>query len=373
MFDSSDKNLNKLVNDKISFYVDNKICKLCGNILRFEVYCYKCYAGQCNDKNGDNLDNKIEKYIHSLSYVDLSSLLSSVRQSHVNNCIELGKAKRKVKSISDLYSSFTKVVKTNIFGSYGDLYKYAKRNIDTLFKNNKFSDKLEIKIDNILSSSKCVFSTELHNYEYDKQLFIAKTIENVKSLMETDIKERTKDHIPSSKLGKYMRYTKQTDGTLNQGKKYAYGKIIDVLDKINFKDHNIQIVQFFREFLIRDIVEGEIMFLDGLIFLKISNNQYHPIVLELDDKTHDKLVEPKYRLNDLAKNIFCKKNGISIIRLDTVKFTLEVIVRILQVISTSKQAKLVAKKSYYDERIKHFDKLCNTYDLLCLVNEPTKS
>jgi hypothetical protein len=160
---------------------------------------------------------------------------------------------------------------------------------------------------------------------------------------------------------------------LNQGKKYAYGKIIDVLDKINFKEHNIQIVQFFREFLIRDIVEGEIMFLDGLIFLKISNNQYHPIVLELDDKTHDKLSEPKYRLNDLAKNIFCKKNGISIIRLDTVKFTLEVIVRILQVISTSKQAKLVAKKTFSDERIKHFDKLCNTYDLLCLVTEPTKT
>ena len=367
MFESSDKVLNKLVNKKILFHIENKTCRICGNILRFEVYCYKCYKE--NDKDGEKLDIKIEKYIHSLSYVDLSSLLSSVRQSHVNNCIQLGTSKRKVKSISDLYGSFTKEIKTNIFASYGDLYKYSKRNIDTLFKNDKFSDKLEIKIDNTLKNITCIFSTELYNYEYDKQLFSTKTIENIKSLMEIDIKERTKDHIPSAKLGKYMRSTKKTDGSVNQGKKYAYGKIIDILDKINIKDHSIEIIQFFREFLIKDIVEGETMFLDGLIFLKIGEKKYHPIVLELDDTTHDRLTDPKYRLNDLAKNIFCKKNGISIIRLDTIRFTLEIIVRILKVIVKSKKAKLVAKKTYSDERLKHFDKLCNTYDLLCLVTD----
>ena len=367
ILESSDKRLNKIVNNKFAF---PKKCPHCKRPLKFEVYCYKCY----NKSNKDigKLDNKIEKYVHSMSYTDLSSTLSSVRQSHVNSCILLGKKKRSVKSVADLHHSFVKKINPKVFKSYKELYNYSKKNSDTLFKNKKFAKKLLIKIGDVLLSSSSVFATDYHNYEYDKQLFIAKTIENVKSLMETDIKERTKDQVPSAKLGKYMRFTKKTDGTINQGKKYAYGKMADVLEKINEKEHGIEIMQVFREYLLKDVVKGEKMFLDGLIFLRINRKYYHPIVLELDDATHDWLSDPKYRLNDLAKNIFCKKNGISMVRLDTVNFNLPTIVRILQVLSNSKRPKLAAKKTYEKERLEHFEKLGNTYDLLDLVTKTKK-
>lgn len=356
-----------LINNKFE-NIFTGYCRYCNKKLIYEIYCYKCIKKI--NKYIDSIDNNIEIYINSLSYTTITSILSSIRQLHADNCFILGKKKKQIKSISDLYFSFMKEINTlPLFDSYKDLYEYSKNNLNNLFKNDNFEKKLKIKIDNELKSTSNIFSTDLYNYEYDKQLFIVKTIENIKALMELLAKEKIKEQIPYAKLGKYMRTTKKTDSTLNQGKLYAYGKILDVIKEINTKEHNIKIIQVFREFLLKDIVKGENMFFDGLIFLQIDNNTYHPIVIELDDMTHDKLTESKYRLNDLGKNIFCKKNGISLIRLDTVKFNLKIIVKILKVIASSKKAKLVTKANYEDERIKHFNNLSNTYDLLNLITK----
>jgi hypothetical protein len=358
-----------LINNKFE-NIFTGCCRFCNKKLTYEIYCYKCIKKI--NKYIDSIDNNIEIYINSLSYTTITSMLSSIRQLHADNCFLLGNKKKQIKSISDLYFSFMKEIKHTLplFDSYKDLYDYSKNNLNNLFKNDNFGKKLKIKIDNELKSNSNIFSTDLYNYEYDKQLFIVKTIENIKALMELLAKEKIKEQIPYAKLGKYMKTTKKTDGTINQGKLYAYGKILDVLKEINTKEHDIQIIQVFREFLLKDIVKGENMFFDGLIFLKVINERtYHPVVIELDDMTHDRLTESKYRLNDFGKNIFCKKNGISLIRLDTVKFNLKIIVKILKVIASSKKAKLVTKATYEDERIKHFNNLSNTYDLLNLITE----
>ena len=106
------------------------------------------------------------------------------------------------------------------------------------------------------------------------------------------------------------------------------------------------------------------MYFDGLFFMKEPNNKYHPVVIELDDKTHDLLIKPKYRLNDLAKNIFCQKNNISIIRLNTKDFNSLLFEKILNIIKKSKKAKFVASKFFEKERIEHFKLLSNTFDLI---------
>jgi hypothetical protein len=350
-----------LINNKFdNIFTGN--CRFCNKTLIYEIYCYKCIKK--NNEYIDSIDNKIEIYINSLSYTTITCILSSIRQLHADNCCILGKKKQQLKSISDLYFSFIKnIKKPTIFPSYKDLYLYAQKYINTLFKNDNFSKKLLIEIGR--EKTNCIFTTDLYNYEYDKQLFIVKTYENIKSLMETLIKTKTKEQLPYSKLGRYMRTTKKTDSSINQGKLYAYGKILDIIK--NVENNDVRIIQVFREFLIKNIVDGEVMFFDGLLFLQVSQTQYHPVVIELDDTTHNKLNDSKYRLNDIAKNIFCKKNGISIIRLDTISFNLKTITKILKILTQSSKAKLVAKSTYNDERIEHFTKLSNTYDLVNLI------
>jgi hypothetical protein len=339
-------------------------CPFCKASIPYEIYCYKCY----NKINiyGEKMDMDMEKYIKKTSYIELNTMISKVRQAH-NNCITvLSRKKKMMKSLGVYSASFNDNVKIELFKSYKKLHEYSKKNINTLFNNKKFNKKLLIKIDLELKSEKNIFATDKYVYEYDRQLFLTRTVGNLKSVIETVMKNKMKNHKPGGKTGNYMRYTKRKDGTLNQGKKYAYGKILDIIDSIKDK---VPIIQVFREYKIKDLVKGETMFFDGLLFIKVSKKEYHPIVIELDDKTHDRLHDSKYRLNDLAKNIFCKKNGVSMIRLDTVDFNKKILLKILNVILKSKNAKLAAMKNYESKRIEHFNKLTKTYDMLEFLNK----
>lgn len=338
-------------------------CPFCKKTIQYEIYCYKCYE-KINKRN-EKMDDEIETCIENMSYLDLNSIVSKVRQAHRDCITELSRKKKLMNSLSVYSSTFTENVKNQLFASYKKLFEYSKDNLNTIFNNKKFKKKLLIDMDLELRTEKEVFATDKCVYDYDKQLFLLRTVENIKSMVETVMKNKMKNHKPGSKVGNYMRYTKRTDGTLNQGKKYAYGKMIDIISEIKDK---IPILQVFREFKIKNLVQGETMFFDGLIFLKIDKRRYHPIVLELDDKTHDRLKDSKYRLNDLAKNIFCKKNGVSMIRLNTVDFNKKILLKILTVILKSKTAKLAAMKSYEDKRKDHFNKLSGTYDLLALIS-----
>ena len=359
-----DVTLNNLVDDKIKL-CDK--CPVCKKQMVYEVYCYTCFGKHPHNINNifEQIDSKIESYIKSLSYMDLNSLVGDVRCVHKNCCNELFNKKRYVKSLGGLRHNFDKKVIFTLFDSYKELVTYAQENIDTMFTNRGFEKKLTITIDPELKEIESIFATDIYSYNYDKQLFITKTIENIKSLIETTMKDRLKNYDPNTKLARYMRYTKKTDGSLNQGKKYAYGKIMDIINEIN----DDRIIQVFREFKVKNLVTGENMFIDGMIFIKTANkNKYHPIVIELDDNTHDLLVDSKYRLNDLAKNIFCKRNGISMIRIDTSDFTADLLKKILNVIYESKYAKLAAMKNFSCDRLEHFNKLVNTYDLLKFIN-----
>lgn len=353
-------------NDRIKKIIYEKInmcgyCEICKCDIPYEVYCYKCYDS-INEKIS-NIDDKLDKLIDSMSYLDLNSLVSEIRQLHKTCCQDLFRVKRLTRGLSCLHKTFTESVKIEIFKSYKKLNDYAKRDLEWVFNNKKFKKKLELKFNLSLIDAKSVFTTDEVNYNYDKQLFITKIIENLKAMIEISMKSKARSHNPNSKTGKYMRFTKKGDGTLNQGKKYAYGKILDIIKTVNDDD----IIQVFREFKIKNIVKGSTMFLDGLVFLKIAKNTYHPIVIELDDKTHDRLTEPNFRLNDLAKNIFCKKNGISIIRIDTIDFDENIFSKAINVIKNSSKAKLVAMKDYKERRISHFNKLENTYEYIKLM------
>jgi len=359
-----DVTLNNLVGDKIKL-CDK--CPVCKKHMVYEVYCYKCFGENPQGINTvfGKIDDKIESYIKSLSYMDLNSLIGDVRCVHKNCCNELFNRKRYLKSLGGLRYNFDKKVIFTLFDSYKELLIYAQENIDTIFTNKGFEKKLLITIDPELKDADSMFATDKYSYDYDKQLFITKTIENIKSLIEITMKDRLKNYDPTTKLARYMRYTKKTDGTLNQGKKYAYGKILDIIKEIN----DDRIIQVFREFKVKNLVTGENMFIDGIIFIKSDNkNKYHPVVIELDDKTHDLLVDSKYRLNDLAKNIFCKRNGISMIRVNTSDFNADMLRKILNVISGSKHAKLAAMKNFASDRLEHFNKLVNTYDMLQFIN-----
>jgi len=359
-----DKTLNDLVNKKIKLC--NK-CPLCKKDMIYEVYCYTCFGKNPQNINSifDKIDTKIEDYIKSMSYIDLNCIVGDIRQVHKNCCSELFNKKRYLKSLGGLRYNFDNKVVFTLFDSYKELLTYAKENISTLFTNKGFEKKLTIKIDPEIKDTTSIFATDQYNYEYDKQLFITKTIENIKSLIDITLKDRLKNHDPTTKLARYMRYTKKTDGSLNQGKKYAYGKILDVIKEIN----DDRIIQVFREFKVKNLVNNENMFIDGVIFIKTNKpNRYHPVVIELDDNTHDLLIDSKYRLNDLAKNIFCKRNGISMIRVNTSDFDYNLLKKILNVLSESKNAKLAAMKKYESDRLAHFTKLVDTYDILNFIN-----
>ena len=359
----SDETLNKFIKEKLAL-CDK--CPSCSKKLLYEVYCYKCFGEKPWKINNvfDKIDEKIETHINSMSYLDLNTLVGNVRQVHKDCCNELYNKKREVKASGELLYSFNEGVKFTLFDTYKELFEYSKKNTHKLFNNKGFAKKLSLKINPELAEATSVTSTDESSYEYDRQLFITKTVENIKALIDTTMKERLKNQNPSSKLARYMRYTKKTDGTLNQGKLYAYGKILDIILELNDK----RIIQVFREFLVKNLVSGEKMLLDGLIFVKIKKGYYHPVVIELDDKTHDRLVDSKYRLNDLAKNIFCKKNGISMIRVNTSDFNADLLSKIIEIVHTSKHAKFAAMKNFENERQEHFSKLINTYDMLKFIN-----
>lgn len=364
----SDETLNEFIDEKLELCEE---CPTCGKRLQYEVYCYDCFGNKTKKINSifNKIDDKIEKYIKSMSYLDLNTLVGNVRQVHVNCCSELYNRKRRVKMLGELRYNFDDNVKFTMFSTYKELFEYCKSHTDRLFNNRGFAKKLIIKANPELLEMKSIAATDEYNYEYDKQLFITKTIENIKSLIDVTMKDRMKNVDPKSKLARYMRYTKKTDGTLNQGKLYAYGKIMDViLQYVEMNsDHNI--MQIFREFEVKNLITGERMFLDGVVFLKAGKRRYHPLVIELDDKTHDLLVDSKYRLNDLAKNIFCKKNGISMIRVNTSDFNVDLFAKIIKVVSGSKRAKFAALKNFEAERIDHFTKLSGTYDMLEFINK----
>ena len=168
--------------------------------------------------------------------------------------------------LGELQYSFNEGVKFTLFDDYKELYEYSKENTHKLFNNKGFAKKKILKINPELKEVNTVTATDEYSYEYDKQLFITKTVENIKSLIDVTMKDRLKDKNPTSKLARYMRYTKKTDGTLNQGKKYAYGKILDVILELN----DDRVIQVFREFLVKNLVNGERMFIDGLIFVKVK-------------------------------------------------------------------------------------------------------
>lgn len=367
-----------MINDTtITDFIEKRLdhcdkCPVCKKDLELETYCYECQGNKKKklDKIISKEDSNLEDYIHSKPILELNTLVGEVRQKHNDECNELFRSKKRVNILKELRHNFDRKVKFTIFNDYSELYKYAVKNLDGIFNNKLFQKKLKIKIDPELDTALSINETDNAVKAYDKQLVLVKTLENIKALIDITMKERMKEQIPSSKMVRYMRYTKKTDGSLNQGKKYAYGHIITVINKVIDNDKNLRnnVIQIFREFPAKNLVKGEKMFIDGMIFLKVDDKHYHPIVVELDDKTHDRLTESKYRLNDIAKNVFCQQNGISMIRMNTSDFNSKVLKKILNKICSSKHAKLAAMKSYEKERKEHFHKLSKTYDILEFLN-----
>ena len=89
----------------------------------------------------NGIDNNIEEYIQSLSYIDLNSLLGHIKQYHKKCIQELFIAKVDIKILKELRCNFDKNVIFTLFDSYKELVDYAKKNIDNIFNNKKFNKK----------------------------------------------------------------------------------------------------------------------------------------------------------------------------------------------------------------------------------------
>ena len=343
--------------DKKLHIIDYCVC--CNKKLNYETYCYLCFSKIEYSKKINDIDDDLYNYICNQNLDILNNILNILRNKKKEYLEIVFKNKNNFLDINNFKKEMEDNLKINIFNNYSDLVSYSKKNIDSLFNNNKFKKKFYFDVKNLINIQKY---TDLKlKYDYEKSLFILNNYNNLISIIENNIKNKLVSKA-NTKKSKFIKCTTLKDNTTNQGKKFAYGKLLSVIEELN--DDRIKLI--FREYKICNIIKNENMFFDGMILIKINNN-LHPIIIELDDKTHELLSDSKIRLNDIAKNIFCFKNGISMLRIYTINFNKNILKKVIDVLEKSKLSKLATENTYENDKKKHFSKLINTYDFLKFI------
>ena len=336
-------------------------CVCCKKDLKYETYCYLCFNKSVYNFKINDVDDEINDFINLQNLDILNSILNKLREKKKYYLELVFKNKNNFLDIINFKKEFEKNLKLNIFNNYSELVKYTKKNIDSIFNNSKFKKKFFFDIKNIIHLDK--FKDINLKFNYDKSLFILNTHNNIISLIENKIKSKLINN-SKTKKSKFIKCTTLKDDTTTQGKKFAYGKLLDIINELN--DDRIKLI--FREYKLSNIIKNENIFFDGLIFVQI-NNDLHPIVIELDDKTHELLTDSKIRLNDISKNIFCFKNGISLLRIYTVNFNKNILKKVIDVLEKSKTSKFATENNYEIEKKEHFKKLTSTYDFLKFITQ----